>query len=88
VCGKGALEEVAAHAPLAQPGPRVQRALLAALPDRLRQTTFARTGGLHATGLFTATGELLDFFREDVGRHNAMDHRASATRRAIVKSCG
>lgn len=72
VCSKGALEEVAVHAPLAQPGPRVDRALLAALPDRLRQPTFARTGGLHATGLFTASGELL-IVREDVGRHNAMD---------------
>jgi FdhD protein len=48
------------------------RALLASLPDRLRQPTFARTGGLHATGLFTAEGELT-LSREDVGRHNAMD---------------
>jgi FdhD protein len=46
--------------------------MLAALPDRLHQPGFARTGGLHATGLFTATGELLEV-REDVGRHNAMD---------------
>jgi FdhD protein len=72
VCGKGALEEVAVHAPPARPGPRVPRDLLAALPDRLRQPTFARTGGLHATGLFTPDGELLAV-REDVGRHNAMD---------------
>ncbi len=36
------------------------------------QPTFDRTGGLHATGLFTAAGELL-IVREDVGRHNAMD---------------
>jgi len=72
VCGKGALAEVTVHAPPAKPGPRVDRALLAALPDRLRQPTFARTGGLHATGLFTATGQLL-IVREDVGRHNAMD---------------
>ncbi|MGB0097903.1 MAG: formate dehydrogenase accessory sulfurtransferase FdhD [Solirubrobacteraceae bacterium] len=72
VCGKGALEEVAVHAPPAPPGPRVNRALLAGLPDHLRQPTFARTGGLHATGLFTASGRLL-IVREDVGRHNAMD---------------
>jgi len=79
VCGKGALEEVAAVAaggapgPL-PPGPVVARALLAALPGKLRadQPAFARTGGLHATGLFDAAGELL-LVREDVGRHNAMD---------------
>jgi FdhD protein len=72
VCGKGALEEVAIHAPALPPGPTIERALLAALPDRLRQPGFARTGGLHATGLFTSAGELLHV-REDVGRHNAMD---------------
>ena len=72
VCGKGALEEVAVHAPRLPDGPPVARDLLAALPDRLRQPTFERTGGLHATGLFSAEGELL-LVREDVGRHNAMD---------------
>jgi FdhD protein len=74
VCGKGALEEVAVHAPPAQPGPVVPRALLAGLPERLlaAQPGFARTGGLHATGLFDPEGMLLAV-REDVGRHNAMD---------------
>jgi FdhD protein len=72
VCGKGALEEVAVDAPRAAPGPMVAKDLLAQLPDRLRQPTFERTGGLHATGLFTAAGELIAV-REDVGRHNAMD---------------
>jgi FdhD protein len=72
VCGKGALEEVAVHAPPVAPGPRIARDLLASLPDRLRQPTFARTGGLHACGLFTPEGELLAV-REDVGRHNALD---------------
>jgi FdhD protein len=72
VCGKGALEEVAVHAPPAGPGPQVARELLAVLPERLVQPEFARTGGLHATGLFTAAGDLV-LVREDVGRHNAMD---------------
>jgi FdhD protein len=72
VCGKGALEEVAVHAEPAPPGPEVDRTVLATLPDRLRQPTFERTGGLHATGLFAPDGELL-CVREDVGRHNAMD---------------
>ncbi len=72
VCGKGALEEVAVHSPPLPAGPELARDLLAGLPDRLVQPGFARTGGLHATGLFDADGELL-CVREDVGRHNAMD---------------
>ena len=72
VCGKGALEEVAVlSGPLAS-GPVVPRPLLAGLPDLLEQPTFERTGGLHATGLFDRSGQLL-IAREDVGRHNAMD---------------
>jgi FdhD protein len=74
VCGKGALEEVSVIAAPAEPGPHVARALLAALPERLQaaQPGFTSSGGLHATGLFDARGELL-IAREDVGRHNAMD---------------
>jgi FdhD protein len=53
-------------------GPRVPRALLARLPELLEQPTFERTGGLHATGLFNPSGQLL-IAREDVGRHHAMD---------------
>jgi FdhD protein len=72
VCGKGALEEVAVASEPLPEGPVVARALLAALPERLAQPAFQRTGGTHATGLFDAGGELL-CSREDVGRHNAMD---------------
>jgi FdhD protein len=72
VCGKGALEEVAVHSASLPAGPLVARELLADLPERLVQPGFARTGGLHATGLFSAEGTLL-CLREDVGRHNAMD---------------
>jgi FdhD protein len=75
VCGKGALEEIAVYSePIAAdaPGTPLTRELLAGLPDRLVQPGFARTGGLHATGLFDTDGELI-CVREDVGRHNAMD---------------
>src|SRR5437870_1746065 len=74
VCGKGALEAVAVDSPRVESQLRVPLALVASLPDRLRegQAAFAATGGLHATGLFAADGELL-CAREDVGRHNAMD---------------
>jgi FdhD protein len=74
VCGKGALEAVVVSAAPVESELRVPAALVASLPDRLRaaQGAFAATGGLHATGLFEAGGELL-CVREDVGRHNAMD---------------
>jgi len=72
VCGKGALEEVAVHSGPLPDGPAVVRSLVADLPNRLEQPAFVHTGGVHATGLFTADGVLLHS-REDVGRHNAMD---------------
>jgi FdhD protein len=74
VCGKGALEAVAVEAPRVESKLRVTLGLVSSLPDRLReaQAAFAATGGLHATGLFAADGELL-CAREDVGRHNALD---------------
>ncbi len=74
VCGKGALEAVAVEAPRVESKLRVSLGLVSSLPDRLReaQAAFAATGGLHATGLFTAEGELV-VAREDVGRHNALD---------------
>jgi FdhD protein len=72
VCGKGALEEVAVYSPPLPGGPVIPRHLVVRLPDALDQPGFARTGGLHATGLFDASGALI-LTREDVGRHNAMD---------------
>ena len=74
VCGKGALEAIAVESPPVDSKLTISGALVGLLPDRLReaQAAFASTGGLHATGLFTAAGELV-CAREDVGRHNAMD---------------
>jgi FdhD protein len=74
VCGKGALEAIAVEAPRVESELRLSLALVASLPDRLResQAAFSATGGLHATGLFSTAGDLL-CAREDVGRHNAMD---------------
>ncbi|MBB4696153.1 formate dehydrogenase accessory sulfurtransferase FdhD [Paractinoplanes abujensis] len=76
VCGKASIDAVRTRSRFDVSGDplRVPATTLAELPDRLRaaQRTFARTGGLHAAGLFTAEGELL-VLREDVGRHNAVD---------------
>ena len=77
LCGKASLDAVRTTArwPIADTPPvRVGPDLLAALPHRLRsaQRVFDRTGGLHAAGLFSAEGDLLDL-KEDVGRHNAVD---------------
>jgi len=74
VCGKGAIEAVEVAAQRVESPLRVSGDVVASLPDRLldAQRAFAATGGLHATGLFDASGELL-CAREDVGRHNAMD---------------
>ncbi|HEX8742039.1 MAG TPA: formate dehydrogenase accessory sulfurtransferase FdhD [Thermoleophilaceae bacterium] len=74
VCGKAALESVRLEAPPPGRPTPVDRGLVRRAPDELRrrQSSFERTGGLHATALFDAGGELLAI-HEDVGRHNAMD---------------
>ncbi len=74
ICGKAALDDVEVRCAPVASGPDVSADVLVSLPDRLRagQKVFARTGGLHAAGLFTPEGELLTL-REDVGRHNAVD---------------
>ena len=80
VCGKTSIENVipSDRPPLADPI-RVTPELLYGLPERLRerQSLFARTGGLHAAGLFSSGGELLEI-REDIGRHNATDKLVGA----------
>ena len=76
LCGKATIDAVHQRLdPIPAKHPlTIDPAVLLALPDKLRaaQPTFDRTGGVHAAGLFTATGELL-VAREDVGRHNAVD---------------
>ncbi len=75
VCGKASLDAIAMRdCPELPPGPAVSPSLLTALPQKLRaaQGLFEATGGLHAAGLFDASGTLM-CLREDVGRHNAVD---------------
>ena len=74
ICGKASLDEVEVRCDPIPAGPVITPATLISLPVRLReaQAVFEATGGLHAAGLFDASGELLAL-REDVGRHNALD---------------
>jgi len=78
VCGKAALDALEVQGCAVLPaGLAVSAKTICALPEKLRgaQAVFERTGGLHASGLFTPDGELVSL-REDVGRHNAFDKLA------------
>ena len=74
VCGTVLIEDLRRDLAVLRDGPEVDPSLLPGLVDVLRegQGVFDRTGGLHAAGLFNATGKLL-CVREDIGRHNAVD---------------
>jgi FdhD protein len=75
-CGKRSIAavRVTSRHPIVPGEPRLAPDIVHGLPQALRagQSGFARTGGIHASGLFDATGRLLGL-REDVGRHNALD---------------
>jgi FdhD protein len=74
VCGKASIAALELRAAAVRSDLLVAAERIAELPDRLRaaQAVFSATGGLHAAGAFTASGQLLAA-REDVGRHNAVD---------------
>jgi len=76
VCGKASLDSVAVQGRFDLHGATFSIAAeaLGKLPALLasRQAVFEQTGGLHASGLFDASGDIVAT-REDVGRHNALD---------------
>lgn len=81
VCGVDSIGEVLERRTTVEPATdlRVSPSLVRSLPELLRehQAGFARTGGLHAAGLFDADGTPV-VVREDVGRHNAVDKAVGA----------
>jgi FdhD protein len=74
VCGKSSIDSVKQQCQLIQSDLKVSEKTIHSLPDKLReaQLVFEHTGGLHASALFDAQGEMI-LLREDVGRHNALD---------------
>ncbi len=75
LCGKNTIADLMLSIPpLKVDELRISASCVYDLSKQLRtgQDVFTHTGGLHAAGLFTSTGELC-LLREDVGRHNAVD---------------
>jgi FdhD protein len=76
VCGKASIDAVRVRSryDLTADHTELPAEVLTTLPDQLRaaQRGFDATGGLHAAGLFDASGQPV-CVREDVGRHNAVD---------------
>ena len=74
LCGRRTIESLVTEAEPIRSTWTVSASALTAMPEKLRarQTVFDETGGLHAAGLYTPDGELIDI-AEDVGRHNAVD---------------
>jgi len=76
LCGKTSIESIRQQFPPIDPAISLQipEATLLELPNHLRssQSNFARTGGIHAAGIFDLLGKPL-VVREDIGRHNGVD---------------
>jgi FdhD protein len=76
LCGKTSIEFIRQQFPKIGPatGTPIAESILLQLPERLRagQGNFARTGGIHAAGIFDLSGNPV-VVREDIGRHNAVD---------------
>jgi FdhD protein len=76
ICGKRSIAAVFTqrHYAIQAGTPQIESEIVHQLGSTLRlaQDVFNRTGGLHASALFTSGGRLLSQY-EDVGRHNALD---------------
>ena len=76
VCGKSSLDalDILKKEKTPKSNPKLSKEVLIHSPSILRknQSEFAKTGGIHASGLFSSNGDLITL-REDVGRHNALD---------------
>ncbi|MCG2459429.1 formate dehydrogenase accessory sulfurtransferase FdhD [Flavobacteriaceae bacterium F89] len=75
ICGKQQLDQIICNASSMQGNNlKAKFDIISSLPASLmfHQNIFKHTGGLHASALFSAEGELV-LSREDIGRHNALD---------------
>ena len=76
VCGKTSLDslEIIKKDKILKSVPKINHEIIMKSPTKLRenQSEFSKTGGIHASGLFSDKGNVVAI-KEDVGRHNALD---------------
>ena len=76
VCGKTSLDslEIIKKDKIIKSLPKIDHEIIMKSPTTLRenQSEFSKTGGIHASGLFSDKGNVIAI-KEDVGRHNALD---------------
>ena len=76
VCGKSSLDalDILKKEKTPKLNPKLAKEIIINSPSVLKknQSEFTKTGGIHASGLFSSNGNLITL-REDVGRHNALD---------------
>ena len=76
VCGKSSLDalEIIKKEKTDSSEPKITKDIIILSPNILKtnQSEFSKTGGIHASGLFSSNGDLINL-KEDVGRHNALD---------------
>jgi len=76
VCGKASLDslEIIKKDKIVKSLPKIDHKIIMKSPTTLRenQSEFSKTGGIHASGLFSDKGDVVAI-KEDVGRHNALD---------------
>ncbi len=87
VCGKSSLDalEIIKKEKTHKLKPKLTKEIIIQSPSVLRknQSEFSKTGGIHASGLFSSNGKLISL-REDVGRHNALDKMIGDS---LIKKC-
>ncbi len=76
VCGKSSIDSIRTvknkkNEPI---NFKISKEVILGLNEKInsQQAVFEKTGGLHASSLFTIDGDFIELF-EDVGRHNALD---------------
>jgi FdhD protein len=91
MCGVRNIEKMLSEMPVCSWSLKVSSNLLIEITEQLRsmQQMFQITGGSHAAGIFTSSGEIISF-AEDLGRHSAFDKAIGKCIMAkqSMKGCG